>query len=160
MNFYYFSTSSNEAVSVSEQFLPEGRESGREVCGRHRLHAVPEVHSEVRLLMAPPPTFPRKRLTAFFSTQLRLPQRRGGPPQRGQQQQRGERPRPPLHPSGDRRGELEQQVSQDGAKVQDRLRPEGGCGCSSSQHGLFVWRSDSSSDRALVSRVTWRSWCV
>ena len=51
------------------------------------------------------------------AVQLRLPERWGGPPQCGQQQQRGERPRAPLHPSGDRRGELEQQVPQDGAEV-------------------------------------------
>lgn len=62
---------------------------------------------------------------ASLFAQLRLPERRGGPAQRGQQQQRGERPRAPLHPAGDRRGELEQQVPQDGAEVQDRLRPEG-----------------------------------
>lgn len=62
---------------------------------------------------------------ASLFAQLRLPERRGGPAQRGQQQQRGERPRAPLHPAGDRRGELEQQVPQDGAEVQDCLRPEG-----------------------------------
>lgn len=65
------------------------------------------------------------RLLLPLCVQLRLPERRGRPAQRGQQQQRGERSRASLHPAGDRRGELEQQVPQDGAEVQDRLRPEG-----------------------------------